>query len=154
MELIYAKNPIWANRSQTMINLTVRFGHIDRELPFAADANDVEAHGREMFAMAQAGQFGEIAPFNPTAPSTDEVSISIRNLRNHKLETEVDPVVSNPLRWATLSPEQQQAYADYRLALLNMPNDPAFPWYGIVVVENDFGFEINESLAPWPTLSV
>lgn len=153
MQLIYANNPIWANRSQTMINLIVRFDHIDKDIPFTADLKDVEAHGRDIFSRAVAGEFGEVAPFNPTAPTTEEVSTALRNLRNYKLETEVDPIVSNPLRWASLSPEQQQAYADYRLALLNMPDDPAFPWYNTVVQENDFGFEINELLAPWPTLN-
>lgn len=153
MQLIYANNPVWANRSQTKINLTVRFDHIDKDIPFTADINDVEAHGRDIFARAQSGEFGEVAPFLPTAPTLEEVSAAIRELRNYKLQTEVDPVVSNPLRWADLSPEQQQAYANYRQALLNMPEDPQFPWAEIVVVENDFGFAIDELRAPWPTLN-
>lgn len=41
--------------------------------------------------------------------------------RNHLLETEVDPVVSNPLRWADLPDEEKTNYADYRRYLLDLP---------------------------------
>jgi hypothetical protein len=150
MKLTYAKDPVWANRSQTLINLTVRFEEIDEDLPFTANPNDVEAHGRDIYARTVAGEFGEVAPFEPVAPTTDEVADAVRKARNYKLETEVDPVVSNPLRWADLTPEQQQAYSDYRRSLLNMTDNPAFPWYATVVSETDFGFDIDVAKAPWP----
>ena len=43
----------------------------------------------------------------------------VRHVRNTYLEIYVDPVVSNPLRWADLTPEEQQQYADYRRYLLD-----------------------------------
>lgn len=51
----------------------------------------------------------------------------IRMIRNELLVTEVDPIVTNPLRWAELSTEQQQDWADYRTALLNVPQQVGFP---------------------------
>jgi hypothetical protein len=48
-------------------------------------------------------------------------------IRNYLLTTEVDPIVSNPLRWAALTAEQQQAWADYRQALLDVPTQDGFP---------------------------
>lgn len=150
MKLIYANSPKWANRSQTAIDLIVRFEGIDEDLPFTANPNDSEAYGRDLYARAAAGEFGVISSFNVAAPTSDQVAAEIRNVRNSKLETEVDAVVSNPLRWADLTPEQQQSYADYRRALLDMTNNPAFPWYDLIVVETDFGFGLDMSKAPWP----
>ena len=59
-----------------------------------------------------------------TAKAADQV----RSTRDLRLATEVDPIVTNPLRWAELSPTQQQAWADYRTALLNVPQQPGFPF--------------------------
>ena len=61
----YAKNPVWVNEQHTMIDLIVKFKHLNSEVPFTADFNDCEAHGRDIFALAANGEFGEIAPFVP-----------------------------------------------------------------------------------------
>jgi hypothetical protein len=151
MKLIYAKNPVWANRSKTLINLTVRFEEINEDLPFTANPNDSETHGREIYSRASVGEFGAVAPFNPIPPTIEEVSQAVRQERNYRLETEVDPVVSNPLRWNDLPQEKKQSYVDYRLALLNMTNSSDFPWYNQVVVETDMEYETDLFKAPWPT---
>lgn len=52
---------------------------------------------------------------------------SVRRQRDSLLMSKVDPIVSNPLRWAELSADQQQAYVDYRAALLNVPQQAGFP---------------------------
>lgn len=54
-------------------------------------------------------------------------SLAVRHERDMKLETEVDPIAGNALRWAALSAEQQQAWADYRQALLDIPQQSGFP---------------------------
>ena len=48
----------------------------------------------------------------------------IRDIRNRLLEKEVDPIVSNPLRWADMSEEDQNDYLGYRLYLLNYTEKP------------------------------
>jgi hypothetical protein len=58
-----AKNPKWANESNTLIDLIVRFKEIDEDLPFTANPNDVEEHGRDLFARAVVGEFGSIATY-------------------------------------------------------------------------------------------
>ena len=50
-----------------------------------------------------------------------------RMFRNELLVNNVDPIVTNPLRWADLSAEKQQEWADYRTALLNVPQQAGFP---------------------------
>lgn len=55
------------------------------------------------------------------------VSFDVRALRDKKLKREVDPIVSNPLRWADMTTEQQNAWAQYRTALLNITDQAGFP---------------------------
>lgn len=44
---------------------------------------------------------------------------SVRQFRNNLLETEVDPIVTNPLRWSDMSEEDQNMYKNYRKYLLD-----------------------------------
>lgn len=37
-------------------------------LPFTASPDDVEEQGRELFKRAQAGEFGQVAPYVPPVP--------------------------------------------------------------------------------------
>ena len=50
-----------------------------------------------------------------------------RGLRNQKLETEVDPIAGNSLRWADLSDVKRAEWAQYRIDLLNVPQQESFP---------------------------
>jgi hypothetical protein len=50
-----------------------------------------------------------------------------RYQRNQLLENEVDPVVTNPLRWADLTTEKQNEWTQYRTDLLNVPQQAGFP---------------------------
>jgi hypothetical protein len=42
----------------------------DEVLPFTATANDVESHGRAIFANIVAGKYGEIGAYIPPPPPT------------------------------------------------------------------------------------
>ena len=59
--------------------------------------------------------------------SAEQKAQSIRTMRDQLLISEVDPIVTNPLRWAELSSTEQQAWADYRTALLDVPQQAGFP---------------------------
>ena len=50
-----------------------------------------------------------------------------RLARDNILETVVDPLVSNPLRWADMTAEKQTEWAAYRRALLDVPQQEGFP---------------------------
>ena len=70
--------------------------------------------------------------FSPyVAPTQEELdaaqAVIVRAERDRRLSSEVDPVVSNPLRWADLSSEEQTEVAAYRTALLDVPQQPGFP---------------------------
>ena len=75
---------------------------------------------------------GDHGPINDyIQPSQEEVDAeaaeNVRVSRNAILLSVVDPIVSNPLRWADLTSEQQAAWAAYRTALLDVPQQSGFP---------------------------
>lgn len=85
-QLTSLSNPKWMNAEHTVIDCeitTSQFG--DEPLPFTADQNDVEAHGREIFADIVAGKYGIIADYiplpvfkeNTATPSSGEIPVQI-----------------------------------------------------------------------------
>ena len=98
-------------------------------IPFTANPEDQGA-GFDVAALHRvliAG--GDVAPYIP--PSREEVlaraAAEARAMRDHLLRGTVDPVVTNPLRWADLAPEAQAAWIAYRRALLDLPASEGFP---------------------------
>lgn len=65
-------------------------------------------------------------------PPTQEVAdadaaMVVRATRNTILTNTVDPLVSNPLRWADMTAEKQAEWAAYRRALLDISQQSGFP---------------------------
>ena len=64
------------------------------------------------------------------APTAEELATAaaaqVRSQRDQLL-LEVDVFVGNPLRWAALSSNEQTAWATYRTALLDVPQQSGFP---------------------------
>ena len=98
-------------------------------IPFTANPEDQGA-GFDVAALHRALiAGGDVAPYIP--PSREEVlaraAAEARAMRDHLLRGTVDPVVTNPLRWADLAPEAQAAWIAYRRALLDLPASEGFP---------------------------
>ena len=55
-------------------------------------------------------------------------TVLMRADRNDKLAYEVDEVMTNSVRWAELTTEQQNAWKQYRTDLLNVPQQEGFPY--------------------------
>lgn len=65
----------------------------------------------------------------PTQEELDaQAAAAVRGNRNWILQNEVDPIISNPLRWADLTAEQQNAWTEYRIALLGITDQDGFPY--------------------------
>ena len=95
---------------------------------FVASANDSEAHGREIYQKANAGDFGVVAEY---IPASNELTLQqkedqARLKRNQQL-LQIDAVVSNPLRWAEIDSQERDNISAYRTALLNVPQQAEFP---------------------------
>jgi hypothetical protein len=55
-------NPQWVNEEHTAINCEITTSQFGNEvLPFTADSQDVEAHGRAIFDDLVKGKYGPIA---------------------------------------------------------------------------------------------
>jgi hypothetical protein len=118
------KNPIWKNSENTLINLEVTFVEFgDEILPFTAHPDDVEEHGRDIYARAINGEFGAIADYVP--PTTEQLWRRARDRRDDLL-TKSDILVL-PDRWATYTEERQTALSTYRQALrdITTQSDPS-----------------------------
>ena len=64
----------------------------------------------------------------PTQAELDaELAAALRAERDQKLVEEVDPIVTNPLRWAELTDAKQAEWTQYRTDLLNLPAQAGFP---------------------------
>jgi hypothetical protein len=98
-------------------------------IPFTCDVTDTGADfdSVELYARLEADP-DTAAYIPPTQEELDAVMAKqVRKQRDFIFATKVDPMVSNPLRWAALTAEQQQAWADYRIALLDVPQQAGFP---------------------------
>ena len=72
MQIKNVKTPQWANAEHTMIDVTLETDTYG-EIPFSASPDDVEAHGREIFADAVAGEFGPVAEYMAHVPTAEEI---------------------------------------------------------------------------------
>jgi len=89
-------------------------------IPFTASPDDVEAHGRELFA--QISQVGGIAPYEPPPPPTDEELAEAARAKRNQLLAASD--------WTQLPdiPEAiKLAWQPYRQTLRDVPEQPGFP---------------------------
>lgn len=119
-----ARNPRWANYRKSSIDLEVDFNELDEEfVDFNAHPNDIVSWGPELYNRAIAGEFGAVAEFEVPADITGDAALELLRIeRDNLLKSEVDPIVSNPLRWASITEAKQQEWADYRQALLDLPS--------------------------------
>lgn len=59
-------------------------------------------------------------------PTPEQLAEQARNKRDNLL-SELDAIVSNPLRWNRFTEAEKQALANYRQALLDAPQQAGFP---------------------------
>jgi hypothetical protein len=74
----------------------------------------------------------EVAEYNALQAATaaeqaQNLITETRADRDSRLTKEVDPIVSNPLRWADLTAAKQAEWTQYRADLLNVPDQAGFP---------------------------
>ena len=63
---------------------------------------------------------------NPTL-SDVALAAQVRGERDQRLVAEVDPIVTNPMRWADLTAAEQAEWTQYRTDLLNITDQAGFP---------------------------
>ena len=98
-------------------------------IPYTLDPSDTDMTINNDDLLAEMATNGDVAAYvPPTQEELDaEAAAAIRQERDRRLTTSVDPIAGNALRWADLTIDQQQAWAAYRQALLDIPQQPGFP---------------------------
>jgi hypothetical protein len=123
-DIIYTgvRNPKWLNEANTYLDCEVQFTHIPEEwVDFSCYASGDLPHTHAIFAECVAGDYGVIEAFVAPVLSEEERLEAIRVVRDEILQDEVDPVISNSVRFSSFTTEKQQEWGDYRQALLDMP---------------------------------
>jgi len=96
-------------------------------IPYTLDPTDTDMTNDNTELLSLIGSdFSAYVP--PTQEELDAATaLQVRHVRDQLLVSDVDPVVSNPLRWADLSEQEQAEVSTYRTALLDVPQQQGFP---------------------------
>ena len=95
-------------------------------IPYGLDPADADSTIDNEAVMALIGT-DFVAYVAPTQEELDAaLAAEVRADRDGRL-TEVDAIAGNALRWAALDAETQAAWATYRQALLDVPQQSGFP---------------------------
>jgi len=120
------RNAVSRNAENTSFNLEINhpdFGWI----PYSLNPWDTDQTVNNNDLLALIGSNFE----NYVPPTQEELDLKaakmVRDERSRLLRSEVDPVVSNSLRWADMATDKQNAWAQYRTDLLNVPQQSGFP---------------------------
>jgi hypothetical protein len=129
IEYSQVESPRWANAEQTQIMVQVNWDVVGRQQWTCLVPEDNEPHIQALMAEILGGQHGEIGDYIPPSQEEldDRAAEDVRATRAAILLYEVDPIVSNPLRWSDMTTEQQNAWSQYRTDLLNITDQEGFP---------------------------
>ena len=96
-------------------------------IPYTIDPADTDTtvNNDELLELIGSSYAAYVAPTQEELDAA--LAASIRGQRNSLLRTEVDPLVTNPLRWAELTEAQQAAWTQYRRDLLDITAQAGFP---------------------------
>ena len=97
-------------------------------IPYTLDPADTDMTINNDDLLAAMKAAGDVEAYVPPIQAELDAMLSeqLREKRGELL-IEVDAIAGNALRWATLSAEQQDAWAVYRQALLDVPQQAGFP---------------------------
>jgi len=110
------------------LRMDVEINHPDYGwIPYTLDPADTDTTIDNDAVMALIGT-NFTAYVAPTQEELDAAAAAqVRADRDSILVTEVDPIVSNPLRWAEMTADKQAEWSAYRTALLDITDQAGFP---------------------------
>lgn len=118
------------------LHMDVEIDHpIHGWIPYSITPHDTDTTIDNNLIMSLIGN-NFLSYVEPTQEELDlETAKIIRMQRNFILVSEVDPIITNILRWEELDPTGQNKWRQYRQELLDVPNQEGFP-NGIVWPQN------------------
>lgn len=142
-DIMAARNPRWSDASRRTITLEVLFGWArdgGTYVPFTASPDDGEAHGRCLFADAQAGKYGAVAP--PPAATAEGIqaemalctrqataALNALRVRQETLQDALDLGMGGDDTQAALDAIRAtvQSWKIYRVKVSQVPAHAAYP---------------------------
>lgn len=110
------------------LRMDVEINHPDYGwIPYTLDPDDTDTtiDNDEVMSLIGTDFAAYVAP---TQAELDAAAAAqVRGERDNILATVVDPIVSNPLRWADMTAEKQAEWSAYRTALLEITDQAGFP---------------------------
>ena len=114
------------NAENTMFDVEINHPEYDW-IPYTLNPDDTDMTVDNSVLLGLIGS-DYAAYVAPTQDELDaELAASLRGQREERLVNEVDPIVTNPLRWAELTDAKQAEWTQYRTDLLNLPAQAGFP---------------------------
>ena len=114
------------NAENTMFDVEINHPEFDW-IPYTLNPDDTDNTVDNSVLLGLIGS-DYAAYVAPTQAELDaELAANLRGQRDQKLVEEVDPIVTNPLRWAELTDAKQAEWTQYRTDLLNLPDQAGFP---------------------------
>ena len=120
------RNAVSLNAENTKFDLEIQ--HPDYGwIPYTLDPDDTDetVSNTELRTLIGTNFAAYIAPTQEELDA--EAAAQVRSQRDSILASEVDPIVSNPLRWADMTTDQQNTWSQYRTDLLNITDQSGFP---------------------------
>jgi hypothetical protein len=136
--ILSVASPVWANAEHTLINCEITVEQYPGEvMPFTADPNDDEAHGRQIYADCVAGAYGTVGAYVPPPPPDATLNKAAAERRLAATDWVNQPDVYDPAINPHLT--NRDAFISYRAAVraiavnpvagnLNWPTEPAPVW--------------------------
>ena len=118
------RNAKYINSEHTIVNCEIN-SPVHGWIPYTMNPDDTDMTVDNSVLISAFAANGDVADY--TLPPDEEVASWVRLQRDLILANEVDPIVSNPLRWADMTTEQQNAWSQYRTDLLNITDQSGFP---------------------------
>lgn len=121
-------------RNARYVSATVIDCEINHEefgwVPYTLTPDDADQTIDNASLLSDMEAAGDVAAYVP--PTEEELNAlaakNVRSDRDFRLHYEVDPVVTNPLLWAELTLDKQEAWKQYRLDLKGIPQQLGFPY--------------------------
>ena len=122
------RNAVYINAENTRVNCEIN-SPVHGWIPYTLDPSDTDMTVDNDALLASMVLNNDVVAYvAPTSSELDtEAAAQVRYERDSLLETQVDPLVSNPLRWGSLSESEQTEWTNYRTGLLDVPAQVGFP---------------------------
>jgi len=120
------------NAENTAFNVEINHPEFDW-IPYTLnpDDTDMTVDNSVLLGLIGSDYVAYATPVEPEAPTQAQLDValasSLRWQRDQKLVEEVDPIVTNSLRWAELTDAKQAEWTQYRTDLLNLSTQAGFP---------------------------